>query len=141
MNCLIKICIQKFLLNWFIYFFSKCFKVSRNPMMPIHSVHKCLNYATKPQNWEELPKSYWIILLCGNVISREDGKFQNSKLFWILELITFKMSYNSRKSVQWIKSYSIFPKSIFAKVIFFHQLWPSTVPEQGAFWETKNIFF
>ncbi len=35
---------------------------------------------------------------------------------------------------------AFFSKSIFAKILFFHQIWPSTVPEQGAFWETKNIF-
>jgi hypothetical protein len=53
-----------------------------------------------------------------------------------------KKKIGSRKSVEWIKSYSIFPKSIFAKIPFFHQPYHffSTVPEQGAFWETKNLF-
>jgi hypothetical protein len=47
------------------------------------------------------------------------------------------MSYISRKSAEPMKSYSIFPKSIFAKSPNFA---PSQFRNRGAFWETKNIF-
>jgi hypothetical protein len=52
-------------------------------------------------------------------------------------LITFKTSYISRKSAKQMKSYSIFPKSIFAKSPNFS---PLQFRNKGAFWETKNIF-
>jgi hypothetical protein len=47
------------------------------------------------------------------------------------------MSYISRKSAERMKIYIIFSKSIFAKSPIFA---PLKVPEQGGFWETKNIF-
>jgi hypothetical protein len=47
------------------------------------------------------------------------------------------MSYIARKSAERIKSYSIFPKSIFAKSPNFA---PSHFLNRGAFSETKNIF-
>jgi hypothetical protein len=47
------------------------------------------------------------------------------------------MSYISRKSAEPMKSYNIFPKSIFAKSPNFD---PPQFQNRGAFWETKNIF-
>jgi hypothetical protein len=67
----------------------------------------------------------------------EDGKFQNSKFFLIPELITFKTSYILRKWVEWMKSYSIFPKSISPKSPNFA---PPQFRNRGVFWETKTIF-
>jgi hypothetical protein len=47
------------------------------------------------------------------------------------------MGYISRKSAEPMKSYSIFPKNIFAKSPNFA---PSQFRNRRAFWETKNIF-
>jgi hypothetical protein len=51
------------------------------------------------------------------------------------------MSHISRKSVQRMKNNSIYPKSIFAKLPFFYQLCPFTVPEQGAYWNFSSRLF
>jgi hypothetical protein len=75
--------------------------------------------------------------LCDDVISGEGGKFQNSKYFLIADQITFKTSYISTKSAERMKSYSIFPKSIFAKTPNFASL---QLRNRGVFWETKTIF-
>jgi hypothetical protein len=54
--------------------------------------------------------------------------------------MTFKMSYISRKLIKWMKSYSVSPKSIFAKLPFFTNFAPPQFRNREAFWETKNIF-
>jgi hypothetical protein len=79
-----------------------------------------------------------------DLISGEDGKFQNSKYFLIPELITFKTGYVSIKSAEWMKSYSIIPKSIFPKSPNL-PLHSSGTPEgllrnQNYFWNTILIF-
>ncbi len=47
------------------------------------------------------------------------------------------MSYVSRKSAEWMKSYNIFLKSIFLKSPNFA---PPQFRNRGAFWVTKTIF-
>jgi hypothetical protein len=63
--------------------------------------------------------------------------FSKTNFFLISGLITFKISYISKKSAERMKSYNIFPKSIFAKSPNFA---PLQFRNRGAFWETKNIF-
>jgi hypothetical protein len=67
--------------------------------------------------------------LSSDPIPEEDGSFQKP-FSWIAELISFKMSYISRKLVDQMKSNKLFPKSC--------QIFPYPVPETGGPF-TKSI--